>query len=68
MESATVVIKPFATLNPRDPYATSRYMQDLRDEGHKVPHDEFGPMSGSMNCHSANRTGCLKEISTLLRF
>ena len=63
----TVVIKPFATLNPCDPYATSRYMQDLRDEGHKVPHDDFGPMSGSMNCHSANRTGCLKEISTLLR-
>lgn len=63
----TVVIKPFATQHPRDLYATSRYMSDIQHESHKVPHDEQGPMSGSINCQSVNRAGCLKEISTLLK-
>lgn len=62
-----VIIKQAETDQPRDIIATARYMADLNNEGHKIPHDELGPLSGAMNCVSPDRTGQLREIDCMLK-
>jgi len=62
-----VLIKPIPSEQPRNLEATSRYMLDLAHDGEKVPHDEFGPLSGSMNCIAKDRRGQLREFDHALR-
>lgn len=62
-----IIIKSAPSDQPRDIDATSKYMLDLANEGAKVPHDEAGPLSGSLNCVSDTRQSQLHELECQLR-
>jgi len=62
-----VIVKQVETEQPRDIDATVRYMLDLKNHGHKLAHDESGPLSGSMNCIAQDRKGQLREFNHYLR-